>query len=64
MNALSSRLQEVKNNGKSLNFCAQKVVAVAYRSWSFTRGSNFKALTGEILVYGRLTLTRGGHMEV
>ena len=61
VNALCSHLQEVKNNGKSLNFRAQKVVAVAYRSWSFTRGSNFKALTGKILVYGRLTLTTGGH---
>ena len=33
------------------------MVAVAYRRWSFTRGSNCKALTGEILVFwigGRL----------
>ena len=28
---------------------AQKVVTVAYRKWSFTRGSNSKALTGKIL---------------
>ena len=53
----SGRLQELKNNRKSLNFQAQKVVAVAYRRWSFTRGSNCKALTGKILVFwigGRL----------
>ena len=45
------RLQELKNNGKSLNFQAQKVVAVAYKRWSFTRGSNCKALTGKVLVH-------------
>ena len=27
------------------------MVAVAYRRWSFTRGSNYKALTGKILVF-------------
>ena len=31
---------------KVINLQAQKVVAVAYRRWSFTRGSNYKALTG------------------
>ena len=36
---------------KSLNFQAQKVVAVAYRRWSFSRGSNCKALTGKVLVF-------------
>ena len=33
------------------------MVAVAYRRWSFTRGSNCKALTGKVLVFwidGRL----------
>ena len=45
-NASSGHLQEVKNNRKSLNFQSQKVVAVAYRRWSFTRGSHYKALTG------------------
>ena len=30
---------------------AQKVVAVAYERWSFTRGSNYKALTGKNLVF-------------
>ena len=44
-------LLELKNNGKSLNFQAQKVVAVAYKRWSFTRGSNCKALTGKVLVH-------------
>ena len=27
------------------------MVAVAYRRWSFTRGSNFRALTAKILVF-------------
>ena len=45
------RLVELKNNGKSLNFQAQKVVAVGYKRWSFTRGSNCKALTGKVLVH-------------
>ena len=64
----SCRLQEVKNDRKSLNFQAQKVVGVAYRRWSFTRGSNCKALTKKVLVfwisgrlyYGRWSPTRGG----
>ena len=30
---------------KNINRQTQKVVAVAYRRWSFTRGSNCKALT-------------------
>ena len=40
-----------------LNCQAHKVVAVAYRRWSFTTGSNCKALTGKISVFwigGRL----------
>ena len=40
-----------------INRQAQKVVAVAYRRWSFTRCFNGKALTGKILVFsigGRL----------
>ena len=45
------RLLELKNNGKSLNFQAQKVVVVGYRRWSFTRDSNCKALTGKVLVF-------------
>ena len=45
------RLLELKNNGKSLNFPAQKVVAVVYERWSFTRGSNCKALTAKVLVH-------------
>ena len=35
----------------------QKVVAVAYERWSFTRGSNYRAFTGNIFVFwigGRL----------
>ena len=61
----SGRLQEVKNSRKSLNFQAQKVVAVAYRRWSFTRGSNCKVLSGKVLVFwigGRLweVVTNGG----
>ena len=27
------------------------MVAVAYRRWSFTRGSNCKALSGKVLVF-------------
>ena len=44
-------LKEVKNKGKSLTVQAQKVVAVAYRRWLFTRGFSCKALTGKILVF-------------
>ena len=36
---------------KIVNLRAQKVVAVAYRRWSFTRGSNCKALTKKVLVF-------------
>ena len=42
------------------------MVAVPYRRWSFTRGSNCKALTGRVLVFwiggrlGRWLLTRSG----
>ena len=36
---------------KIINRQAQKVVMVAYRRWSLTRGSNCKALTGKILVF-------------
>ena len=56
---------------KIINRQAQKVVAVAYRRWSFTRGSNCKALTGKVLVFwigGRLwevvAYERWSHMEV
>ena len=34
------------------------MVAVAYRRWLFTRGSNCKALTGEVLVFWI-----GGHLR-
>ena len=67
MNASSGHLQEVKNNGKSLNFRAQKVVAVTYRRWLFTRGSNCKALTaGKIFsgVWEVDAYERWSHMEV
>ena len=56
---------------KIINRQAQKVVAVAYRRWSFTRGFNCKALTGKILAFwigGRLwevvAYERWSHMEV
>ena len=56
---------------KSLNFQAQKVAAVAYRRWLFTRGSNCNAFTGKVLVLwigGRLrevvAYERGLHMEL
>ena len=41
-NSSSGHLQEVKNNRKLLDHQPQIVVAVAYRRWSFTRGSNCK----------------------
>ena len=49
----------------------QKVVTVAYKRWSFTRRSNYRALTGKNLVLwidGRLwkvdPYERWSHMEV
>ncbi|CAH3192998.1 unnamed protein product, partial [Porites evermanni] len=41
--------KRIKTPGKLLNFQAQKVAAVAYRKWSFTRDS--KSLTGKVLVF-------------
>ena len=65
------RLLELTNNGKSLNFQAQKVGENAYKRWSFTRGSNCKALTAKVLVFwiGGLLwevvpYERWSHMEV
>jgi len=43
--------KRLKTLYKMLNRQAQKVVAVAYRRWLFTTGSNCKALTGQILVF-------------
>ena len=40
-----------KKQWKIINQQAQKVVTVAYRRWSFTRGSNCKTLTWTILVF-------------
>ena len=58
----SSRLQEVKNN-RNHNCQAQKVVAVAYRRWPFTRGSSCKALTGKLFsVLAGWSLMRGGRL--
>ena len=51
----SGCLQEFKNNGKSLNFQAQKVVMIAHRRWK-----SFGVLDGghldvwEVVAYGRL----------
>ena len=36
------------------------MVTDAYRSWSFARGSNYKALTGKILVFWMSGLLREG----
>ena len=79
MQRLSSRLREVvayKNRTTGglfreevINRQAQKVAAVAYWRWSFTRGSNCKALTGKSLMFwtgGRLwevVAKRWSHME-
>ena len=43
------------------------MVLVTYRRWSFTRGSNFKALMGKVLVswiYRRLLMGFGRLLEV
>ena len=47
----SGNLQEVKNNGRLLNHQPRNAATVAYRRWSFTRGSNCKALTMRTLVF-------------
>ena len=60
-NASSGRLQDVKNNRKSLvKLSAQKVVAIAYRRWSFTEVPTVKDFDWKrfgvlelIVVYGR-----------
>ena len=57
-NTSNGRLQEVKNKRKSLSLQAQRVVAVAYRRWSFTRGSNCKALTGKLWCFGQAVTDR------
>ena len=36
---------------ENFNHKAQKLVVVAYKRWSFTRGSNCKASTGKIVVF-------------
>ena len=48
-----------------------EVVAVAYKRWSFTRGSNCKTLTGKVLVcwiggllWEVVAYERWSHMEV
>ena len=56
----SGHLQEVKKKMENINHKAQKLVMVAYRGWSFTRGSNCKALTGKILVFLDWQLLMGG----
>ena len=53
-NASSGSLQEVKNNAKYLSFEAQKVDAVAYRRWLFTRGTSCKAWALVFWIGGRL----------
>ena len=62
----SSCLQEVKNSGESLNFQPLKVVVVAYRRWSFNRGSNCKAWVFWIgcRLWGLVVYERRSHMEV
>ena len=51
------RLKTMENTNNQ----TQKVVMVAYRRWSFTKGSNWKALTGkmfgwEVVTHGTLTV--------
>ena len=40
------------------------MVAVAYRRWSFTSGSNCKALTGKILVFWIGAYMEGGLLTI
>ena len=49
----SGRLQEIKTNEKLL-------VAVSYERWPFTRGYNYRALTGKFGVLDRWLLMGGG----
>jgi len=47
----------------------QEVVIVAYKRWSFTKSSSYKALSGKILVFwslmrGLVAYTMLLHMEV
>ena len=65
--ASSGHLREVKR----LTPHAFNMVAVTYRRWSFTRGSNCKALTGKILVFWIVTygclpevITHEGSLEI
>ena len=55
-------LKSGKNNGKLLNRLPRKVVAVAYRRWSFTITNNCKASKGNILLF--LLIGGGGLGEV
>ena len=48
----SGRLQEVKNNEKLQCRYFKKCAAVAYERWSFSKGSNYRALTGKIWCFG------------
>ena len=45
-----SLIQEVKNNEKICRHLENGVV-VGYLKWSFTRGSNYRALTGKKLLF-------------
>ena len=62
----SGRLQEVKNNGKSLTIRPKRWSQSPTEGVPFTRGSNRKALTEKIwcfglaVIYGRWLLMRGG----
>ena len=57
----SSRLQTIE---KSFNRHPRKVVAVAHRRWSFTTGSNCKALTRKIVFYCRSLVEDGRLRDV
>ena len=52
----SGHLQELKNNGKSFNFQAQKVVMVAHTKWkSFGVFDSGHLHVWEVVAYGRWT---------
>ena len=63
-NASSVSLQEVENNAKSLNFQAQKVDAVAYRRWLFTRSTSCKALALVFWIGQAVAYERWSHIEI
>ena len=55
----SGHLREVKNK-RNYKLSSLKVVAVTYKRWSLTRGSNYSDLTWEISVFWKKWLLKRG----